>query len=331
MARGPKRAPSETDAGIAARAAWLHFKGELTQSEVAARLGMSVTRAHRAIARAQDLGLVHITVDATAAACVDLENALISRFGLGLCHVAMDLPEPGPIPLRALGASGANWLGHVLETRAHTVIGVSHGRTIAAMVEALRPCEAKDVVFVSLLGGLTRSLAANPFDVIHRLAQKTGAESYLMPAPLFVDTARDKELLLAQSMLRTAFERMNRATLAIVGIGNLSTSVGIADAKGGGASLINDLHDAGAVAEILGQFLDNEGRIMSTPFDGRTMSLPLEDLRGREIVAVAGGESKLEAIRAALMSGLLTGLIIDEATARSLVERLEAADKVAAE
>ena len=40
---------------------------------------------------------------------------------------------------------------------------------------------------------------------------------------------------------------------------------------------------------------------------------------GHKIVAVAGGTSKTQAIRAILGSGLLHGLITDEATARRLV------------
>ena len=38
------------------------------------------------------------------------------------------------------------------------------------------------------------------------------------------------------------------------------------------------------------------------------------------MVAVAGGVEKVEALRAVLRSGLLQGLITDEATGRSLVE-----------
>ena len=44
-------------------------------------------------------------------------------------------------------------------------------------------------------------------------------------------------------------------------------------------------------------------------------------MRGRNIVAIAGGPSKVAGIRAALASGLLKGLITDELTARRLVNK----------
>ena len=331
MTKGKPAPRQSEDEELLARAAWLHFVGGLTQSEVAARLGLSTTRAHRAISKAQASGMVQIVVNATAATCLELENTLTKEFGLSMCRVAMDLPERGPIPLKSLGAAGGDWLTQVVAGMAHDVIGISHGRTIAAMVEQLGPTGPTDKVFVSLLGGLTRSLSANPYDVIHRLAQKTGADAYLMPVPLFANSAQDRDVLLAQSMLTEAFARMQSATLAIVGIGDLSTSISTSLAGGKGQIGEQSLRDAGAAAEILGQFIDANGAKIQTPLDGRTMALDLDDLGGRDVVAIAGGPGKAGPIRAALKSGYLTGLIIDEATARVLVDGLEGKDAVAAE
>ncbi|MEM9048791.1 MAG: sugar-binding domain-containing protein [Pseudomonadota bacterium] len=317
---------------LAARAAWLHFVGGMTQSEVAARLGISTSRAHRAIARAQSLGLVHVTVDASAVApCVALENALCAEYGLTFCQVAMELPETGSIPLRALGALGGDWLGKLLDAGAHRLVGVSHGRTIAAAVEAMANRRVSGTAFVSLLGGLTRSLAANPYDVIHRLAQKTGAEAYLMPVPLFADSAADKRVMMSQSIMREAVARLQDATLAIVGIGDLETSGGSLAVAGEGAAPREQLIETGAVAELLGQFVDADGAKVAAPVVSQPMAMPLDDLRGREVVALAGGDSKTDAIRAVLKSGLLTGLLTDEATARRLVGVDGGADAVAAQ
>ncbi|MBC6439528.1 MAG: sugar-binding transcriptional regulator [Rhodospirillales bacterium] len=331
MAKGRPTTRQTEDDDLVERAAWLHFVGGLAQGEVAARLGMSTTRAHRAISKAQASGIVQIVVNATSATCLEMENKIAETYELSLCRVAMDLPERGPLPLKSLGAAGGDWLTQAITSKAHDVIGVAHGRTIAAMVEQLGRTPKTEKVFVSLLGGLTRSLAANPYDVIHRLAQKTGADAYLMPVPLFADSAGDREVMLAQSMLTEAFNRMHSATLAVVGIGDLSTSIGASMAGTQGFNVGQSLRQSGAAAEILGQFIDENGAKIATPLDGRTMALDLCDLKGRDVVAVAGGNGKVSAIRAALRSGILTGLIIDEATARILVEGLEGKDAVAAD
>ena len=308
---------------MAARAAWLHFVGGLTQSEVAKRLSVPNTRAHRYIARAQNEGLVRVFVDIESADCVDLETRLMAAYDLSLCRVAMEAMETSPLPLRALSAMGADYLMQVVVSGAHAVIGIGHGRTIAASVDAMGRTPGEKIRFVSMLGGLTRSYAANPYDVIHNLARKTNAEAYLMPAPLFANSAEDKRVMMAQSGLSATMELIGDASLVIVGIGNVERAGGSASAAAlDGPDAIDRLRAMGAAAEILGQFLTAEGAVLATEFDERVMAPSLESLRGREVVAIAGGESKFSAIRAALRSQLLGGLIVDEATARRLVEEL---------
>jgi len=318
---GGANARQETE--LAARAAWLHFVGGLTQSEVAKRLSVPNTRAHRYIARAQNEGLVRVFVDIESADCVGLETRLMSAYGLSLCRVAMEALETGPLPLRALSAIGADYLMQVVGSGSHAVIGVGHGRTIAASVDAMGRTPGGKIRFVSMLGGLTRSYAANPYDVIHNLARKTSAEAYLMPAPLFANSAEDKRVMMAQSGLSATMELIGQASLVMVGIGNVNSAGGSASADAlDGPDAIDQLRQMGAAAEILGQFLTAEGTILPTAYDERVMAPSLESLRGREVVAIAGGESKLDAIRAALRNRLLSGLIVDEATARRLVEEL---------
>ena len=308
---------------MAARAAWLHFVGGLTQSEVAKRLSVPNTRAHRYIARAQNEGLVRVFVDVESADCVALEMQLMAAYGLPLCRVAMEALETGPLPLRALSAIGADYLMQVVSAGSHKVIGIGHGRTIAASVDAMGRTPGGEIRFVSMLGGLTRSYAANPYDVIHNLARKTAAEAYMMPAPLFANSAEDKRVMMAQSGLAATMELIGEASLVIVGIGSVENSGGsTSTAALDGPDAIDELRRIGAAAEILGQFLTADGEVLTTAYDNRVMAPALDRLRGREVVAIAGGESKLDAIRAALRSKLLSGLIVDEATARRLVEEL---------
>ena len=77
---------------------------------------------------------------------------------------------------------------------------------------------------------------------------------------------------------------------------------------------------AGGVGEMLGHFFDLRGRPVENDLTRRIVTQPLDSLRDRRIVALAGGAIKVDAIRAVLASGLLTGLITDERTARAIVE-----------
>lgn len=236
----------------------------------------------------------------------------------------MDVPESGRMPLRSLSVIGAEFIHQAVASKEHAVIGFGHGRTLSACVDALKPLKAEDVRFVSMLGGLTRSYAANPYDVIHKLADKTGAESYLMPVPLFANSIGDKKVMMTQGGIAATMKLVDQASMVVIGIGDVISKGGAASAMAlrDGMSL-DELRAGGARAELLGQFVQEDGTIMKTPLDLCVMAPALETLRGRDIVAIAGGQQKLGAIEAALKTGLLTGLIIDETTARRLVERWE--------
>lgn len=306
---------------LAARAAWLHYAGGMTQSAIAKQFGIPVTRAHRLIARAAQDGLIRIFVDADVAGCISLEQTLSERFQLSRCRVVPDLGENGPLPLRALGLAGADYLHQVLMSQAGKAktIGIGHGRTLSALVDMLPSTAAGDTRFVSLLGGLTRKFAANPYDVIHRLAEKTGAEAYMLPVPLFANSADDKRIMFAQAGLAEITKMIDEATLCLLSVGAVDAAGSVALTQVSDSDrALRELRARGAKAEVLGQFLDADGAPVRTAYDGRVMAPSLSSLRGREVTAVAGGEGKTGALRAALRSGLFTGLITNEATARCL-------------
>ncbi|TIU21240.1 MAG: sugar-binding transcriptional regulator, partial [Mesorhizobium sp.] len=208
----------DDETSMATRAAWLHYAGGLTQSEVAKRLGLTSLKAHRLITKANQEGLVKVYIDGEVSECVALEDDLSSRYGLDYCEVVPDF-DGEDLPLKALGIAGAQFLKREIERGEDTLIGVGHGRTLAACVEYLPRISAEKTRFVSLLGGLTRKFSANPHDVIHRLAERTGAEAYVMPVPMFANTVEDRTVLLGQKGISEVFDLGKAADLLIAGIG----------------------------------------------------------------------------------------------------------------
>jgi DNA-binding transcriptional regulator LsrR (DeoR family) len=309
----------DPEGSLAIRAAWLHYVGGLTQAAVAKRLGLPSVKAHRLIARAVSEGVVKVSIDGSIVECAVLENKLCARYGLDLCEVAPDLGEEG-LPLRALGMAGAGFLRREIESGKHLIIGLSHGRTLAASVQQMPRIEAPHMHFVSLLGGLTRNYAANPHDVMHRIADKTGAQAYLMPVPFFANSAEDRAVLLAQRGVREVFEMSNRAALKIVGIGTLDSDAQLVMSGMMEPQEIREIKAEGGTGEMLGHFFDASGRVLQTRLTARALGVTLDGPQEGRIVAIAGGRQKIQALRAVLMSGRLSGLITDELTAQALAE-----------
>lgn len=310
---------TDADDSLAVRAAWLHYVAGMTQAEVARRLGLPSVKTHRMIARAVADGVVKVTIDGDIVECVALEMKLAERFGLAYCEVAPDLGEEG-IPLRALGQAGAGFLKREIERGEHKVIGLGHGRTLSAAVHHMQRLSAKNLHFVSLLGGLTRNYTANPYDVMHRIAEKTGTQAYVMPVPFFANTADDREVLLAQRGVKEVFDMANNTDLKFVGMGTVDAEAQLVQSGMIEAKEIEEISAAGGVGEILGYFFDARGRIIDTTLTARTLAASFPQTRTDRLVALAGGMVKVGAIRAVLNSRRLHGLITDERTARALLE-----------
>lgn len=309
---------TDADASLAVRAAWLHYAGGLTQSEVAKRLGVPSVKAHRLIARAVADGVVKVTIDGDIVECVELETKLAARFGLQYCEVAPDLGEEG-FEFRALGQAGASFLRREIESGNNTVIGLGHGRTLSSAVHHLSRINAKGLRFVSLLGGLTRNYAANPYDVMHRIAEKTGMQAHVMPVPFFANTREDRDVLLAQRGVKEVFDLANGAELKLVGLGTVDTDAQLVLSGMVEPHEIKEVTAAGGVGEILGHFFDADGNIIETTLTARTLSASLPRSKKERLVALSGGLPKVEAIRAVLKSRCLYGLITDERTAKALL------------
>jgi len=308
----------DSEESLGLRAAWLHYVGGLTQAAVAKRLGLPSVKTHRLIARAVAEGAVKVTIDGDIVACVELESRLCARFGLNFCRVTPALAEEG-LPLRALGLAGAEYLRNLLSNNPDITIGIGHGRTLSAAIHQLPHLDASHARFVSLLGCLTRNYALNPHDVMHRIAEKTGAQAYMMPVPFFANTVEDREVLLSQRGVSEVFSMAAGSTVKLVGIGTVEPAAQLVEAGLIAVQAINDISAAGAIGEMLGHFFDARGQRITNSLTARTLAVTLDARRRENIVALVGGQSKVAATKAVLASGLLSGLITDEQTARPLL------------
>ena len=309
---------ADEEAMLAARAAWLHYVGGKTQSEVAELMRVPNTKAHRLIARASRDGLIRVFVEGPIAGCIALEEKLKDIYGLSLCEVVPNVDE-GPLPLRTLGMAGARFIRTLIESGSPGLIGIGHGRTLAAAIDMLPSINSGATRFVSLLGGLTRRFAASPFDVIHRLAERTAAECYLMPVPFFANSVKDKQVLSVQYGVAEVIDLAARAPIYIAGIGEVDDRSFLATGGMVDEGDIAAVKATGAIAELLGQFFGADGAHLPNALSGRAMAPSISELRKHRIVALAGGTAKTQAVKAILASGLLHGLITDEATARRLI------------
>jgi len=320
------RDSTDQDLSLAARAAWLSYIGGLTQSEIAARLRVSPGKAHRLIAQAHDNGLVKFFIEGAPDECLELEAELAAHFGLNNCVVAPSLtddPEQNPqADFKSVGAAAAHFLHTLIEKSGPLTIGVGKGRSLSAMVNNLPILKRPDLKFVSVSGSLTRNLAANPFDVVHKLVERTGGEGYFLPVPYIAASVEEKELLLAQRSVQDLLAKARTADVFVIGIGTVEGDAHVRQVGMVSEAEWRELKSLGAVGDVMGRFVDDKGLAVESEVNAHSLGLTVDDLAGQRVVAVVGGATKGDAVMAALRTGVVTDLVLGEAAARHIVERL---------
>jgi len=299
------------------RAAWLYFMEGLTQAEIARRLGTTRLRINRILVDARRNGLVGITLNSELASCVALEQEMIRDFKLKAAVVVPSPEDEEQIPI-ILGRAAANFVSHYLESNRIRGFGIGWGRTLREMIRHVRAGRYPDLCVNSMMGGLTRGLEINTFDIVSELARRLSSQCQYLAAPIYAGSPDSRDTIMAQDVFRDAFRRIEKNELAVLSVGDVTrrsmlVRYGLPEDVG-----IKELRAAGAVCDIIGQFIDARGRPVDHALNRRAIALPLHDLSGvATVVFAAGGRHKVRAIAAVLRGGFGSVFVCDETTARA--------------
>ena len=304
----------------------LYYVQDLTQAEVASRLGVSRPTAGRLIARARDRGIVRIDVglpdDAEAPVFAELEGVLESTYGLHEVVVVPAAPDNEDAILARLGAAAADLLTRRLGRDDR--LGLAWGATMAAMTDAL-PQGAAQCAEVVQLDGSTSSVAYRTRGeyIINHSADQLGATPYPLSAPLFADPATVRSLR-KDSLISQTIDRGRACDIAMFSVGDLTTASTLLY----GSFIDPDVHAslvaAGAVGDACGRYFGIDGADIETPLAKHTVAVELDQIRACPCtVVVAGGERKHRAILGTLRGGLADVLVTDDAVARWLLDQTD--------
>lgn len=302
------------------RAAWLYYREGLTQAEIAERLKMTRLRVNRLLVEARSSGLVNITINSRLESCVRLERALIAKFGLKDAIVVPSPADPSQTAAQ-IGKAAGEFVSRIIEEKPSGVFGVGWGSTLRETIRHVRAGEYRELAVTSMMGGLTYGIEINTFEIASRFARLWQAQCHYLAAPIYAGTPQSRDTILAQDVFEAAFARIRATDVAILSAGDLSERSLLVRYGLPGDVGVTELAGAGAVGDLLGQFIDRDGQAIDHPINRRAIALPLEALgRIPTVILASGGINKAAVIAAALRGKLASVLITDEAAAAAVLE-----------
>ncbi|GGG85146.1 dihydroxyacetone kinase [Salipiger pallidus] len=312
-----KRAPLKFGDDPLLWAAWLYYEEGMTQSEIAATMGLSRPTVITYLSEARERGIVNISIAVDRLRSLSLAQQMVDHFGLRDCLVVPT--EGGERSLiDRLGDAGARTLGWHL--RPAQTVGIAWGRTMLAVAAAVPPQHLADLRVVQATGGTTAAIPYTPEAVATRLSEALSAQVVPISAPCIVSQPQVRDLLLQEPVLREQMQSLSELDMIVLGVSSLRPNSTIHTSGFFANALEQHDHYRDAVGSLVGRFIDAQGTPVIGPLDGRTIGLPLEALRQvRTRIGVSGGFDKVPALLAALRGGYINVLVTDADTAEGIL------------
>ncbi len=297
-----------------------YYADNLTQQQIGRRFGLSRIKISRMLARARSSGIVQISITPPQSFNVDLERKIEATYGLEKAVVITPSGYETDTIVSELGPVAAQYLLRCLQD--NEIVAISWGNTLLSVVDSLPAANFPRARVVQIIGGLGE-LEANVHgaELTRRMAQALGARPRMLHAPGIVKSKSVRDALVNDPQVSGTLKLAAGADVALVGIGAFRKGSTLSNTRILTKAQTQPLRAAGAVGDIALQFFDGNGAKVKTAMDTRIVGLGIDAIKKiPRVIGVAGGSSKIDVIRAALLGKLINVLITDDQAASGLLK-----------
>ncbi|WP_432408975.1 sugar-binding transcriptional regulator [Wukongibacter sp. M2B1] len=297
------------------KVAWFYYMENMTQQKISQQLNISRMKVVKYLEQARNQGIVQFKIKSDGEKRINIEQTLMHKFGLKHAYV---IPTVDSNVNESIAKAAAQYIeGHITP---NSYINVGYGDTVSRTINNLTFSLNVPVSLVTLSGGVsyyTSSIAGTgKID-----PTRSNPQIYFVPSPLIVSSKEMAKGIWQEKSVREIINMAKLAHMTVVGIGAVDETATIFRNNMISRNELILLKMNGAVGDILSQFYDKNGNKIEFELHNRLISTQLNLLKNmRNVIGVAGGPSKIQAILGALQGGYLDALITDEATAESLVK-----------
>lgn len=304
-------------------ASMYYLQGE-TMETIARHLGVSRSSVSRLLAYARETGLVRISVAPAPGERGTLAGELNQIFGIHSTVVRVRDFDTGVNRLDNVAKVAAERLMDMIKPG--NIIGIAWGNTTAEVTRHLPPIGVEDTTVVQLNGAASAfGTGVRYIDTtISQAADALGADMIHFPVPAFFDYEETKNAMWRERSVKAVVDLIQRADIAVFGVGAFGGDVP-SHVYSAGYLEKNDILQVrrdGVVGDICTVLIREDGSY-DMPINRRA-SGPTPDMLKKipRRLCVVAGEAKAIPLIGALRAGVVTDLVVDDRTARRVLERV---------
>lgn len=291
--------------------AYYYYFEEMTQQGIADMLAISRIRVLKLLEKARQTGIIQFRLRKNPEFHVQFERQLINKYNLKDVFV---VPAPTSEEKTNINLAKAAALYINDRLKEQDLINIGYGDTSSHLLNNLATMAEKPISCISLTGGVSYYLPDTRSNVFN-------ANLHLIPAPLLASSLEMAQAIREETSVKEIFRMAAIANFTVIGIGGLHEKSTIFKT---GTLNKNDmiyLKMKGAVGDILSHFLDKDGNLVQNHIEDRLIGISLDAIKTfKNVIGVAAGENKVEAIKAVLKGQYIDVLITDSSTAEKLLE-----------
>ena len=299
----------------------MYYLDDLSQNEIADNLRISKSAVSRLLKEGRERGIITFHIKEPGDRWSSLEEKLERAFKL---KEAVVVSDEGIDSAEAIKKKVAKAAALLLQRRIREkdIVAVSWGTTLAEVAKVLNPSFHLNIEVVPLVGGVDdkgRDIHSN--EVARRVSEAFGGRYYVLNAPVIVNNLVAKKALEREKSIKAVIEKAKSANMAVVGIGIPKPNSTMVKRGYFSAKEFAELSKKGAVGDICTNFYDIQGDICEFSLDDKRIGLGLKELKLiPNVIGIASGEEKAEAILGALRGGYINMLVTNKRVAEYLTK-----------
>ncbi|MDD2446544.1 MAG: sugar-binding domain-containing protein [Tissierellia bacterium] len=201
--------------------------------------------------------------------------------------------------------------------QSNDIVGITGGSTMANVADQMPQLDKPlDVLIIPARGGIGSDLETQANAIAAKMAHKLGGKYKLLNVP--DSLGREAlEMVMKNDEIKESIDSINNLNFLVFGIGRADT---MAYRRKLPKERIECLLNSGAVAEAFGHYFDINGNEI---WEYETIGISIEKYKStKDVIGVAGGAEKAEAIIAVSSLRKDITIITDESAAKKILELL---------